>query len=177
MTQPVIFLVGPMGAGKSTIGRLLSKELSIPFKDSDHEIEARSGADIPWIFDVEGEEGFRRRESAVIQQLVEAGPLVIATGGGAILLEENRRLMVGSGTVVYLETSVEQQLSRTARDRKRPLLQTADPRKTLTDLMGIREPLYQQIADITVSTENSNPRMVVQEIVDQLRATVLKKPD
>ncbi|WP_426414939.1 shikimate kinase AroK [Aestuariirhabdus sp. LZHN29] len=174
MTQSVIFLVGPMGAGKSTIGRLLSKEIGIPFKDSDHEIEARSGADIPWIFDVEGEEGFRKRESTVLRQLVDAGSMVISTGGGAVLLEENRRLMVNAGTVVYLETSVEQQLARTARDRKRPLLQTADPRKTLTDLMTIREPLYQQVADITVSTEHSNPRMVVQAIADQLRETALK---
>ncbi|MCL6414950.1 shikimate kinase AroK [Aestuariirhabdus sp. Z084] len=173
--QSVIFLVGPMGAGKSTIGRLLSKELDIPFKDSDHEIEERSGADIPWIFDVEGEAGFRKRESTVLQNLVGAGAMVLSTGGGAILLEENRRLMMTSGTVVYLQTTVEQQLSRTARDRKRPLLQTDNPEKTLNDLMTIREPLYQQVADITVSTENSNPRMVVQAIAEQLRVLQPKR--
>ncbi len=168
MQHNVIFLVGPMGAGKSTIGRLLSKELNLPFKDSDQEIEERCGADIPWIFDVEGESGFRKRESAVLQSLSEFGPMVLATGGGAVLAEENRRVMAACGTVVYLQASIEQQLQRTSKDRKRPLLQTDDPRDVLTQLMATREPLYSQVSDIVVSTERTSPRGVVQEIIGQL---------
>ena len=133
-----------MGAGKSTIGRLLAKELRLPFKDSDKEIEQRTGADIPWIFDVEGEQGFREREQAVIVDLCAADGLVLATGGGAVL--------------------------RTSRDRNRPLLRTADPARVLSELMAIRDPLYREIADVVIETDERPPRMVVLEIIERLEA-------
>ena len=159
-----------MGAGKSTIGRLLSKELRLPFKDSDKEIEQRTGADIPWIFDVEGEQGFREREQAVIADLSAGEALVLATGGGAVLREVNRRSLRDGGRVVYLHASVDQQIERTARDRNRPLLQRDDPAKVLRELMAIRDPLYREIADIIIETDERPPRMVVQEIIERLRA-------
>ncbi len=162
-------LVGPMGAGKSTIGRLLAKELRLPFKDSDKEVEQRTGTNIPWIFDVEGEQGFRDREHAVLADLCQSSGLVLATGGGAVLREENRHTLRQGGYVVYLCTSVEQQLERTARDRNRPLLQTADPRKVLS----IRDPLYRQVADVVVETDERPPRMVVMEIISHLRTLEL----
>lgn len=159
-----------MGAGKSTIGRLLAKELRLPFKDSDKEIEQRTGADIPWIFDVEGEQGFREREQAMIGELCELDGVVLATGGGAVLRPENRQALRAGGRVVYLHTSVEQQLDRTSRDRNRPLLRTADPGRVLGDLMAIRDPLYREIADVVVETDERPPRMVVQEILERLQA-------
>lgn len=159
-----------MGAGKSTIGRLLSKELRLPFKDSDKEIEQRTGADIPWIFDVEGEQGFREREQAVIADLSAGEALVLATGGGAVLREANRSSLRNGGRVVYLHASVDQQIERTARDRNRPLLQRDDPAKVLRELMAIRDPLYREIADIIIETDERPPRMVVQEIIERLRA-------
>lgn len=163
-----LILVGPMGAGKSTIGRLLAKELHLPFKDSDKEIEVRTGADIPWIFDVEGEQGFREREQAVIADLCQEDGLVLATGGGAILRPANREALRAGGRVVYLHTSVEQQLERTARDRNRPLLRTANPGQVLSELMAIRDPLYREIADVVIETDQRPPRMVVQEVLSRL---------
>lgn len=163
-----LILVGPMGAGKSTIGRLLAKELRIPFKDSDKEIEQRTGADIPWIFDVEGEQGFREREQAMIAELCALDGVVIATGGGAVLREANRASLKAGGKVVYLFTSIEQQLGRTARDRNRPLLRTNDPERVLADLMAVRDPLYREIADLIIETDERPPRIVVQEILDRL---------
>lgn len=163
-----LILVGPMGAGKSTIGRLLAKELHLPFKDSDKEIEVRTGADIPWIFDVEGEQGFREREQAVIADLCREDGLVLATGGGAVLRQENREALRAGGRVIYLRASVEQQLERTARDRNRPLLRTADPGRVLRDLLAIRDPLYREIADVVIDTDQRPPRMVVQEILSRL---------
>lgn len=163
-----LILVGPMGAGKSTIGRLLAKELHLPFKDSDKEIEVRTGADIPWIFDVEGEQGFREREQAVIADLCREDGLVLATGGGAVLREANRDALRAGGRVVYLHTSVEQQLERTARDRNRPLLRTANPGQVLRDLLTIRDPLYREIADVIIETDQRPPRLVVQEILSRL---------
>jgi len=165
-----LILVGPMGAGKSTIGRLLAKELRLPFKDSDKEIEQRTGADIPWIFDVEGEQGFREREQAVIADLCDAGDMVLATGGGAVMRAENRDALKRGGHVVYLHASVEQQVDRTSRDRNRPLLRAADPGKVLADLLAIRDPLYREIADIVVETDERPPRLVVQEILERLEA-------
>ncbi|MGH8436080.1 MAG: shikimate kinase AroK [Pseudomonas sp.] len=165
-----LILVGPMGAGKSTIGRLLAKELRLPFKDSDKEIEQRTGANIPWIFDVEGELGFREREQAVIAELCELDGVVLATGGGAVMRPENRSALRAGGRVVYLHTSVEQQLDRTSRDRNRPLLRTADPAKVLGDLMRVRDPLYREIADVVIETDERPPRMVVQEILERLEA-------
>ncbi|MDY7218590.1 shikimate kinase AroK [Denitrificimonas sp. JX-1] len=158
-------LVGPMGAGKSTIGRLLAKELGLPFKDSDKEIEERTGASIPLIFDVEGETGFRDREQAVITELSQAQGLVLATGGGAILRPENRAAMRQGAVVIYLHASVEHQLARTARDRNRPLLQTQNPAQVLTDLLAIRDPLYREVATLIIETDTRPPRMVVQEIM------------
>ncbi|MBM7061148.1 shikimate kinase AroK [Pseudomonas sp. UL073] len=164
-----LILVGPMGAGKSTIGRLLARELKLPFKDSDKEIEHRTGADIPWIFDVEGEQGFREREHAVIAELCELDGVVLATGGGAVMRQDNRSALRGGGRVVYLHTSVEQQIDRTSRDRNRPLLRTANPGRVLRDLMAVRDPLYREIADIIIETDTRPPRMVVQEILERLQ--------
>jgi len=157
-----------MGAGKSTIGRLLAKELRLPFKDSDKEIEQRTGASIPLIFDVEGEVGFREREHAVIADLCRLDGVVLATGGGAVLREDNRKALRAGGRVVYLCTSVDQQLERTARDRNRPLLQAADPRGVLANLMAVRDPLYRSIADVIIETDERPPRLVVMEILDRL---------
>jgi shikimate kinase len=159
-----VILVGPMGAGKSTIGRQLAQLLNYDFVDSDHEIEARTGADIPWIFDVEGEAGFRKREEAVIDELTQLQGIVLATGGGVVIRESNRRAISSRGIVVYLKTSVEQQLVRTAKDRKRPLLQHAEPRKVLTELMKVREPLYLEVADHVVDTDVSNIKDVAIQI-------------
>nr|WP_274600626.1 shikimate kinase AroK [Pseudomonas sp. MS19] len=165
-----MILVGPMGAGKSTIGRLLAKELRLPFKDSDKEIEQRTGANIPWIFDVEGEQGFRERESAVIADLCVEDGVVLATGGGAVMRDENRKALYNGGRVVYLHASVEQQIARTARDRNRPLLRTPDPGKVLRDLLALRDPLYREIADVIIETDERPPRLVVQEILERLEA-------
>ena len=158
-----------MGAGKSTIGRLLAKELKFPFKDSDREIEVRTGADIPWIFDVEGEEGFRQREEAMIAELVEERGIVLATGGGVVMRPANRAALTANGLVVYLCTSVEQQLQRTAKDRQRPLLQTADPEAVLRDLMARRDPLYREIADLIIETDQRGPKVVVNTILSKLQ--------
>ncbi|RJX76171.1 shikimate kinase AroK [Pseudomonas sp. LS-2] len=160
-----LILVGPMGAGKSTIGRLLAKELRLPFKDSDKEIELRTGANIPWIFDKEGEAGFRDREHAMIAELCALDGVVLATGGGAVMREENRRALHAGGRVVYLHASVEQQVGRTSRDRNRPLLRTADPARVLRELLAIRDPLYREIADVIIETDERPPRMVVLDIL------------
>ncbi len=165
-------LIGPMGAGKSTIGRLLAKELSLPFKDSDKEIEERTGASIPLIFDVEGEAGFRDREQAVISELSQKQGLVLATGGGAVLRPENRQAMRQGAVVIYLHASVEHQLARTARDRNRPLLQTANPEQVLTDLLALRDPLYREVATLIIETDTRPPRMVVQEIMHFLNTYI-----
>ena len=163
-----LFLTGPMGAGKSTIGRQLARQLRLEFRDSDHEIEHRTGVDIPLIFEIEGEAGFRKREKAVIEELTRLPGIVLATGGGAILDPENRKYLGERGCVIYLHTSVSQQLKRTVRDRNRPLLQTEDPRQRLIDLMQIREPLYREIADLVINTDGKHVRDVVREILQQL---------
>jgi len=163
-----IYLVGPMGAGKSTIGRLLAEELGCSFVDVDREIEARAGVDIPWIFDQEGEAGFRDREQAVLRAVSEAGGGVIATGGGAVIREDNRRLMQ-QGRVVYLQTTVAEQLRRVGRDRRRPLLQQEDPAAVLKRLMAEREPLYQAVAHHVVDTDGRAPRSVARELAGALR--------
>ncbi|PRY72110.1 shikimate kinase AroK [Halomonas ventosae] len=169
---PNLILIGPMGAGKSTIGRLLAAELSREFYDSDHEIQARCGADIPWIFDVEGEAGFRDRETQMIRELARHEGVVIATGGGAVLREENRRLLRESGTVIYLLTTVEQQLRRTAKDRNRPLLQRGDREQLLREMFALRDPLYRATADVVVRTDRRGPRAVVNEIVRRVTRLV-----
>jgi shikimate kinase len=164
-----VYLVGPMGAGKTTIGKLLAQELGLVFIDTDREIEERTGADIAWIFDVEGEEGFRLRETGVLDELSTQSGVVLATGGGIVMRPENRMILQSRGTVVYLNTTVEQQIERTSKDRKRPLLQTEDPGAVLRNLMAIRDPLYRSIADIIVPTDVHGPKWVVKEIVSQIR--------
>ena len=159
-----IFLVGPMGAGKSTIGRQLAQSLGYEFQDSDHEIQRRTGVDIATIFEFEGEEGFRNRERTVIEELAQQDNIVLATGGGAVMVAENRQQLAARGLVIYLHCSPEQQYSRTARDRSRPLLDTDDPQQRLKDLMAEREPVYRQVADMVVSTERRGTSSVVKEI-------------
>jgi len=159
-----------MGAGKSTIGRYLADHLKLRFVDTDTEIEARTGADIPWIFDVEGEAGFRERERQVVEELTLWDNLVLATGGGVVLAPENRHALSSRGFVVYLHTSVEEQVRRTRRDRKRPLLRGSDPERTLRELMAVRDPLYREIADLVVDTDGYSPRQVAQRLVHDLAA-------
>lgn len=168
LQQSIIF-IGPMGAGKSTIGRLLSEQLNTHFVDLDKEIEERSGATIPWIFDIEGEEGFRDRETSTLDAVLQEPTMVLATGGGCVLREENRKLLARSGVVVYLATSVEQQLLRTAKDKNRPLLQTENPEQTLISMAKVRNPLYQAAADLTIDTNGKPPKTVVQEIIQFLQ--------
>ena len=164
-----VFLVGPMGSGKTAVGRQLALLIGFRFVDSDAEIERRTGVDIPYIFEREGESGFRAREREVIADLTMIGGIVLATGGGAILAEENRRLLNERGIVVYLETSVDQQVRRTAHGRQRPLLHTADPRRRLAELMVIREPLYREVAHHVVSTSGRRVKDVAAEIAARLR--------
>jgi shikimate kinase len=159
------FLVGPMGAGKSNIGRQLARALNLEFIDSDRDIETRTGVDIPLIFELEGEEGFRKREQEMIDNLTRRSGIVLATGGGAVLSSINRQHLASRGKVIYLRTSVEQQLRRTARDRNRPLLQTENPEETLQELMKIRDPLYREVADWTIETDGCRVHDVVQKIV------------
>jgi shikimate kinase/3-dehydroquinate synthase len=165
-----IFLVGLMGAGKTTIGRQLARRLGMNFVDSDHEIEARTGASVPWIFEIEGEASFRRREAEMIRELTAGSGLVLATGGGAVLNPDSRRLLAERGTVVYLRASVNSILTRTSHDKNRPLLQTADPRRKLEDLTSQREPLYREIADLVIDTGRPNVQSMIQTILDQLAA-------
>lgn len=167
-----IFIVGPMGAGKSTVGRQLAESLSHEFKDSDHEIQRRTGVDIPTIFEYEGEEGFRNRERQVIDELSRQDGIVLATGGGAILRADNRQDLAARGVVIYLHCSPEQQYARTSRDRNRPLLQTEDPLERLRNLMAERDPLYRQVADMVVSTEKRGTASVVKEIRRRLEAEI-----
>ena len=164
MLKPNVFLVGPMGAGKSTIGRLLASELGLPFRDSDRVIEERTGADIPWIFDMEGEEGFRDRESMILSELASEPGAVIATGGGIILRSQNRDVMKSAGFVCYLTASIEQLVERTSRDKKRPLLQVENPRQKIIDLLAQRDPLYQSASDFIVNTDRRAPKAVAQEV-------------
>ncbi len=165
-----IILVGPMGAGKTTIGRLLADEFNKEFIDSDLEIEERAGADISWIFDVEGEEGFRQREKRVIRELCARDNIVLATGGGAVLSEHNRRAMRKGGVVVYLMATVTQQVERTRRDQKRPLLQKSkDPKATLASLMDQRDPLYREVSDYCIMTSRRSPKSVSADIAKMLR--------
>jgi shikimate kinase len=163
-----IFLVGPMGAGKSTIGRYLAQQLHMEFVDSDTVIEERTGADIAWVFDVEGEDGFRKREESVLNDLTQEQGIVLATGGGSVKSKDNRNHLSARGVVVYLETTIEKQLARTNRDKKRPLLQTDDPRQVLEDLAKERNPLYEEIADIVVKTDEQSAKIVANEIVKML---------
>jgi len=163
-----IFLIGSMGAGKSTLGRLLASALKRPFYDSDKIIEERCGAGIPWIFDLEGEEGFRLRETQIIDELTQEQGIVLSTGGGSVLKEENRQFLKERGIVIFLRTTVDQQLLRTSKDRSRPLLQTENPRARLEELKKIRDPLYLATAHLIVDTDQRPPRQVMQDIKQQL---------
>ena len=163
-----IFLIGPMGAGKSAVGRHLARTLHLSFVDSDDEIESRTGVDIPFIFEKEGEEGFRRREAAVIDDLSKIDGVVLATGGGAVVDPQNRSHLGGRGYVVYLYTTVDQQMSRTQRGRERPMLETADPRATLEELLATRDPMYREIADLVVETDGRKVKSVANEIIEQI---------
>ena len=163
-----VFLVGPMGAGKSTIGKYLAEHLKLQFADTDSEIEERTGADIPWIFDVEGEEGFRNREQKVVEEMTLWDNVVLATGGGVVMRPENRNALGGRGFVVYLYASVDEQVRRTRKDQRRPLLQNGDPEDTLRTLFAIRDPLYREIADHIIETDGCSPRTVAQRLVKEL---------
>jgi shikimate kinase len=163
-----IFLIGPMGAGKTTIGKHLAQSLGMDFNDSDQEIQRRTGVDIPTIFEYEGEEGFRQREAQAIEQMSQIDNQVLATGGGAVVRAENRQHLSARGIVVYLACSPKQQYDRTYRDRNRPLLQDEDPLAKLQQLMAEREPLYRETADYTVSTEGRSAASVSNEIIDLL---------
>ena len=170
-----IFLIGPMGSGKTAVAKCLARLLDYPFYDSDHEIEQRSGADISLIFEREGEAGFRRRERDIIAELTARQRIVLATGGGAILDSDNRHDLASRGWVVYLETSIEQQAERAGRTRHRPLLQGGDPKARLEELMREREPLYREIADLHASTDRRRVRSVAEHIMQQYRAS-LRQP-
>ncbi|MET0046090.1 MAG: shikimate kinase AroK [Candidatus Thiodiazotropha sp. 6PLUC3] len=163
-----LFLIGPMGAGKTTVGRQLAEYFRKEFIDSDQEIQRRTGVDIPTIFEGVGEKGFRLREQEVINELTARDGIVLATGGGAVTNEENRKVLSSRGLVIYLHCTVEQQYERTHRDKNRPLLQTDDPKSKLKSLMEERDPLYRQTSDILVSTEGRNTQAVVQDIRKQI---------
>jgi len=157
-----------MGAGKSAVGRYLARALHLTFVDSDDEIESRTGVDIPFIFEKEGEEGFRKREAVVIDDLSRMDGVVLATGGGAIVDADSRSRLGGRGFVVYLYTTVEQQVSRTKKGRERPLLENVDPRETLKKLLETRDPLYREIADIVVETDGRKVNSVADEVIEQV---------
>ncbi|GEA10149.1 shikimate kinase AroK [Alteromonas sp. KUL49] len=163
-----IFLVGPMGAGKSTIGRHLADELHLEFFDSDQEIERRSGADIAWIFDLEGEDGFRKREENVINDLTDKQGIVLATGGGSVVNKAVRNRLSARGIVVYLQTTIDKQVARTQRDKRRPLLQNGDPEQVLRDLADNRNPLYEEVADYVVETDDQSARSVANQIISKI---------
>lgn len=168
LSKANVFLIGPMGSGKSAVGRHLARLLGFSFHDSDADIEAKTGVDIAFIFEKEGEAGFRQREREAILRLTGLERVVIATGGGAVILPDNRRVLAERGTVVYLETSIAQQLERTRHGRHRPLLNDTDPKAKLGELMRERAALYEQIADITVSTDGRRVQLVAEEIHREL---------
>ena len=164
-----IFIVGPMGVGKTTIGRILAKDLQLDFVDCDVEIEERCGASIAWIFDVEGEIGFRERETQMLDELTGRKNILLATGGGAVLREENRNYLRERGTVVYLDSSFDLLVKRTAKDKKRPLLQNTNPKEVLQRIKKQRGPLYREVADIRVFVGDNNSRKAVNQIMKQLK--------
>ena len=163
-----IFLIGPMGAGKSAVGRHLARTLRLDFVDSDDEVESRTGVDIAFIFEKEGEAGFRKRESAAVDDLTKMDGVVLATGGGAVVDPDNRSYLGGRGFVVYLYTTVDQQVSRTQRGRDRPLLAKGGSREILEDLLKVRDPLYREIADLVVETDGRKVHAVANEIIERV---------
>ena len=163
-----LFLIGPMGSGKTTVGRVLAKKLGLAFVDVDEAIEARCGVEVDRIFEIEGEEGFRRRETQMLDELTLKDDQVVATGGGSVLNEENRILLRSRGTTVWLKTSVQQQLRRLARDKRRPLLQTPDRRARLEAMAQVRDPLYAECADIIVQSANITPQAMAQRAAKEI---------
>lgn len=174
VSHPNIYLVGPMGAGKTTVGRHLADLLDRPFMDSDHELESKTGASIPWIFEKEGEYGFRQREENIIDQLTQQHEVVLATGGGAVMSDKNRQALHQRGIVIYLYTPVSMQLARTSRDRNRPLLQVADPEAKLKELLTLRDPLYRQVAHYVVPTSDGSARDLAQKIIQMIDLNTLR---
>jgi shikimate kinase len=169
-THSNIFLIGPMGAGKTTMGRQIAKRLHMDFEDSDHAIEEHTGADIPLIFEKEGEDGFRKREILIIDELSQRPNLVLATGGGAILAAENREHLKNRGIVIYLHSDIKYLIERTRHDKNRPLLQTPDPAAKLRELMTIREPLYRETADIIINTGQQSIKAVINTLLDKIKS-------
>lgn len=165
-----IYLIGPTGSGKTAVGRQLAREAGLKFVDSDHEIEKRTGVEVAYIFEKEGEAGFREREKEMIRELSGLSGAIVATGGGAVLSDENRRRLAGTGVVVYLKTGVAEQLRRTSRSRKRPLLNHDDPRAVLERMAAERGPLYEMIADLSIDTSNQRVRSVARKLRDLLAA-------
>lgn len=174
---PRLFLVGMMGAGKTTVGRLMARALNWEFIDCDREIEARSGVNVSTIFELEGEAAFRRRETATLEELTQRDRIVLATGGGAVLADANRALLRERGLVVYLQASADEIARRTANDRSRPLLQTADPRARIEQLLTEREPLYRQAAHLSFSSPAANPRRLVKRILEDPQVLALLAAD
>lgn len=168
-TLPSLFIVGPMGAGKTTIGRLLAKHLGRTFIDSDHYICEQTGADIPWIFEKEGEAGFREREAKAIAELTELPDIVLATGGGVVTQPQNRQNLKNQGITIYLRANVDVQLKRTSKDKSRPLLNNPNPRAVLQSLFEVRDPLYLEVADIVVETGDGYPRYMLKKIIEALK--------
>lgn len=164
-----LFFVGPMGAGKTTIGRRLARQLGLEFVDLDLALMERTGADISLIFDIEGEEGFRRRESALLAELATRPRCIIATGGGIVLREENRQVLKSHGFVVYLAVTVERQLKRLAKDKIRPLLQTPDREQRLIAMAEQRNPLYREVADVTIDSDGRNVGAMARRVERRLR--------
>jgi shikimate kinase len=171
-----IFLVGLMGAGKTSVGRLLAKRFSKTFYDCDQEIERRTGVKIPVIFEIEGEAGFRLREATVLRELAVLSDIVLATGGGAILHEDNRQALMQNGTVVYLRASLDDLWQRTRHDRNRPLLHTADPRTRLEELFAQRDPLYREVASLIMDTGNHSLGNLANRLEQRLREHLLAVP-
>jgi shikimate kinase len=165
-----VFLIGPMGSGKTAVGKHLARLMRAPFRDSDAEVESRTGVDISYIFSREGEAGFREREREVLADITRESPIVLATGGGAILLEENRKVLRERGFVVYLRTSLEQQAERVRQGRNRPLLHDVDPLTKLTELMQVRAPLYESLADFSVATDGRKVHTVADSIYASFKA-------
>ena len=165
-----IFIVGPMGSGKSTVGKIISNELFLDFFDTDDEIEKRTGASIDWIFDLEGESGFRKRESEMLDEMVKRNSIVLSTGGGIVLESSNRELLSSRGTVFYLSTPISVQVERTAKDKDRPLLKNGDPEKILSTLHDERKEFYKSVSDHIVETENKSSQEVASEIIKLVKS-------
>ncbi|MCH7882114.1 MAG: shikimate kinase AroK [Proteobacteria bacterium] len=168
MNSQNIILIGPMGSGKSTIGNILAKNLHREFQDSDHFIEKKTGVDVARIFDIEGEEGFRERETKALKELLSHNNRVIATGGGSVVSKKNRALLKSKGYIIFLDTSANQQMYRLRRDKKRPLLQTENPLERLEKLLEVRRPIYLDLADLAVKTDRRVARKLAADILKQL---------